>query len=110
MSKGLGPIRTTELGIRNGLPAKEPARGLEGIAFGGPRHGIKLTAGLRWDGAVLMTPAEAKQWKLSSNHQHCHFGRYEWQALFDFTNYTWVWVPGEAPRKPTRREDAPKLK
>lgn len=104
MANKLGSLRKVEQGIRNGLPAKEPERGLEGIAHGGPRHGIKLTAGLRWDGAVAMSRAEARQWRLSSNYMHYHFGRYEWQPLFSFTDYTWVWVPGESPKKPVQRE------
>jgi hypothetical protein len=108
MSKGLGPIRTTELGIRNGLPAKEPERGLEGVAWGGPKHGIRLTAGIRWDGCVLMTKDEAKYNKLSSQYQHYHHGRYEWQPMFSFSDYTWVWIPlNEPPKKPIRRESQP---
>ncbi len=109
MSKGLGPIRTTEMGIRNGLPAKEPELGLEGMAWGGPRHGIRLTAGIRWDGVILMSKDEARLERLSQNYQHYHHGRYEWQPRFSFTDYTWVWVPLDGPaKKPIRKESQPK--
>lgn len=105
MNKGLGPIRTVEMGIRNGLPTRETEHGLEGIAWGGPKHGIKLTAGLRWDGAVALTKAETKAARLPMYYQHFHCGYYRWEARFSFTDYTWVWVPTDKPaKKPIRRE------
>lgn len=53
---------------------------LQSFAMGGPRDGIKLTAGLKWDGRVRLPGSTDKAPKY-------HRGRYEW----DWDYNAWIW-------------------
>lgn len=66
----------------------------EGFAMGGPRDGVKLTAGARWDGRVQTPEATAKVPKYFK-------GRYEWD--WDFR--AWVWHAD----KPVEKAGTPRL-
>lgn len=56
---------------------------LTGIALGGPRHGVKLTAGPRWDGVVR----HQQPGSMAAEAGLAYPGRYK----FDFVIDTWVW-------------------
>lgn len=52
----------------------------EGKAVGGPRDGVKVGAGPRWDGRVAKNEGKGTYWP----------GRYKW----DYEElHTWVWKP-----------------
>jgi hypothetical protein len=57
----------------------------EGLAIGGPRDGVKLTAQPDWDGRIAFydrTPFHTPV-------QRHHPGRYKWDTALN----TWVWYP-----------------
>ncbi len=64
----------------------------EGVAQGGPRDGVKLSAPLAWDGLVLM--------KVTEGARHYYQGRYEWHRL----NEHWVWKPDTIPKNLCRSQ------
>lgn len=61
----------------------------EGIGRGGPRDGVKLTAGSRWDGRVKVPGKE-----MEGRATHFYPGYYQW------TGKDWLWVPAGKVSKP----------
>lgn len=57
----------------------DDARMLHGTAIGGPRHGVKLSAGPNWNGVV----------RKGSEAMEAYPGRY----IFDFRAGIWEWHP-----------------
>jgi hypothetical protein len=69
----------------------------EGKARGGPRNGIKLTAGARWDGRVKLPGKE-----MEGKSSHFYKGYYQW------TGSDWLWVPVDnAAKKRTAKPRDP---
>lgn len=61
----------------------------EGRAVGGPRNGVKLSAGHSWDGIVYRATRQHDEYH---SMRRAHPGRYIWQA----TDGTWLWITNEA--------------
>lgn len=56
----------------------------EGVGVGGPRNGIKLSAGPTWDGRIKKKGNENK-----NDNGAYHRGRYIWDADLQ----VWEWFP-----------------
>lgn len=66
---------------------------LEGIAVGGPRNGVKLTAPFSWDGLVK------KPNQLGNQEHNFYPGKYKWEHHRPTDKYTWVWHFNEPKKK-----------
>lgn len=64
---------------------------LDGVAIGGPRTGVRLTASPNWSGRVRYAG------RTRDHTPHYYPGNYVWNAALN----TWVWValPAKAPAK-----------
>lgn len=69
----------------------------EGIARGGPRDRIKLTAGARWDGRVKLPGKE-----MEGKATHFYEGYYQW------TGSDWLWIEVEKVGKPCTGKGKPR--
>lgn len=65
---------------------------LEGIAVGGPRHGVRLSAPISWDGLVR------KPGHTGHTANSYYAGNYKWRYNDEYGD-TWVWVYPEPVRK-----------
>lgn len=61
---------------------------LTGKAVGGPRDGVRLSAGVSWDGRVAL-----KREGNTGSSTLWHPGRYVWQ------DETWTWQPSEPQQR-----------
>lgn len=60
---------------------------MTGVAVGGPRDGVKLSAGSSWDGRVRLRPPKNEQ-EMPSSKIIFHPGYYKWYPKYD----SWVWI------------------
>lgn len=70
-----------------------PQKAYESRARGGPKHGIKLTSGLGWDGRIIMrrTPVMI----------YYHAGSYKWHPI----EQAWIWNEHPVPPESVNRKN-----
>jgi hypothetical protein len=68
---------------------------LDGIAIGGPRDGVKLSAGESWNGRVPMPRPDTAT---SVSTVRWYPGRYIWSVR----RATWLWEVIPEPKAPTK--------
>lgn len=65
----------------------------QGIAVGGPRHGVKLDAAPSWDGRIAIPRQDP-----SSEKRRFYPGKYIWGYSFSHGD-TWCWKADDRPTK-----------
>ena len=66
---------------------------LTGVAKGGPRDGVKLSAGNLWDGRIaLPQKASNSEHGHEPKHPKYYLGWYKWNVFAR----TWIWHPASA--------------
>jgi hypothetical protein len=71
----------------------------EGKGRGGPRDGIKLTAGPKWDGRVRLPGKE-----MEVARTHFYPGFYKW------TGTDWLWIESDDVVRPRTTTPRPRIK
>lgn len=81
---------------------------LEGIAKGGPRNGIRLSASPRWDGRVRKPTSKLNHGVTDPESMRVSFyqGHYVWKPVSTPPTFyeTWVWITHQVADQPKRNK------